>query len=386
MGGSQYQAKVLIDYLLAEAFDVEIYYLAVKVSPTHEPEGYEIVQFSQGPQRYGQFLDAFRLYDALSRLRPDIVYQQVGCAYTGIAAYYARRTGARMVWRVSSDRSVSPPHIEWWRLHKHVDQKFLEFGIRRADLILAQTRTQQAQLAANYGRSDVVVVPNVHPRPARSGDRKERALKQVVWIANLKPLKNPAAFVRLALKFVSRKDVRFVMVGEEMLPRRGREEVMRLVASAPNLDYVGGRTQEEVNALLEESHVLVNTSDYEGFSNTFIQAWMRHVPVISLNVDPDLLLSEGRLGRLARDETRLAREVERLLDDDELREALGRQCHVYAMQNHSDEKLEHVARLLRLERSDERRGPGRVETLLPKGSTVQRRQAGRGLAPSGAHD
>ena len=55
-------------------------------------------------------------------------------------------------------------------------------------------------------------------------------------------------------------------------------------------------THEDVNKLLERSHLLVNTSKWEGFSNTFIQAWMRSVPVMTLGVNPDGLLDNSYLG------------------------------------------------------------------------------------------
>src|SRR5690554_4204703 len=79
MGGSQYQAKVLIEHLLNE-YDVEIYFLTTRSNLDFTPEKYEIVRFSSmtGIRRYGHFFDAVRLYKALARLRPDIVYQQVG--------------------------------------------------------------------------------------------------------------------------------------------------------------------------------------------------------------------------------------------------------------------------------------------------------------------
>ena len=50
---------------------------------------------------------------------------------------------------------------------------------------------------------------------------------------------------------------------------------------------------DETNREISQAHVLVNTSLYEGFPNTFIQAWLRAVPTISLNVDPDGVI-EGR--------------------------------------------------------------------------------------------
>ena len=66
MGGSQYQAKVLIDYLL-EHYDVDIAYLTTIADPSFTPEGYRIVRFSdkRGLRRYGKFFDVVRLYRAL---------------------------------------------------------------------------------------------------------------------------------------------------------------------------------------------------------------------------------------------------------------------------------------------------------------------------------
>ena len=350
MGGSQYQAKVLVDYLL-EHYDVDIAYLTTRAAPEFTPEGYRIVPFSdhRGVRRYGSFFDVVRLYRALRRERPDIILQFVGSAHTGIAALYARRHGCKMIWRVTSDRSVEPEDAPWPHVHRHLERLFLNFGIRNATLILAQTEFQRTRLRAAFPRAPVHVLPNFHPAAPDCG-RNGAQLKQVAWIANLKPLKNPGAFVRLARQLAHRADVRFVMIGDAIDDSTWTKQQLAEIAATPNIEYRGALTQSEVNGVLEQSDVLVNTSDYEGFSNTFIQAWMRRVPVVTLRVDPDRILSRGGLGTVAGSEDLLCHRVVALLDDPDKCAAIGARARRYALEHHAESNIERLARLLDLAR------------------------------------
>jgi glycosyltransferase involved in cell wall biosynthesis len=351
MGGSQYQAKVLIEYLL-QHYDVDIAYLTTRHAPKFEPDGYRIVRFSEpkGVRRLGFFFDAFRLYNALRKERPDAILQIVGCAHTGIAAFYAKLHGCRMIWRISSDRTVEPETAPWWQIHRHIERAFLEYGIRNAHLVLAQSQYQQEALARHLGCTNVRVLRNFHPAPP-DRPRVPRDEMRVLWVANLKPLKNPGAFVRLARRFDYRKDVRFVMVGKALGDDAWTRAELAAIAATPNVEYLGARTQDEVNALFETSDLLVNTSDYEGFSNTFIQAWMRRVPVASLHVDPDGLLSCGGLGVVSHTESQLYRQVTALLNSPEKRAEIGAQARAYALAHHSESNIEEVARLLDVSQS-----------------------------------
>jgi glycosyltransferase involved in cell wall biosynthesis len=350
MGGSQYQAKVLIDYLL-QHYDVDIVYLTTRADPTFTPEGYRIVPFSdrRGMRRYASFFDVVRLYRALSRERPDIILQFVGSAHTGIAALYARRHGCKMIWRVTSDPSVEPETASWLQPHRRLERLFLNFGIRNATLILAQTQYQRARLAATFPNAPVQVLPNFHPTPPDCG-RNGAVVRQVVWIANLKPLKNPGAFVRLARRFAHRSDIRFVMIGDTMDDGDWTKRQLSDIAATPNLEYCGALSQAAVNGVLEHTDLLVNTSDYEGFSNTFIQAWMRRVPVVSLRVDPDRLLSRGGLGAVTGDEDALHERVAALLADPDRCAAIGARARRYALEHHAESNIETLAHLLHLAR------------------------------------
>jgi glycosyltransferase involved in cell wall biosynthesis len=346
MGGSQYQAKLLVQHLIAR-YDVDLFYLTTIDDPTSRPTGYRIVRFSdrKGFRRFGSFFDAFRLYRTLRDIRPHAIVQYVGSAHTGIAAWYARRHGCEMIWRVTNDRSVVPPSEPWWKVHRHIERAFLDYGIRNANWILAQSNHQLDQIVRRFRRNNVTVLPNFHPVPP---DRVPEAgpRKRVLWIANLKPLKNPHAFVRLAQGLAHRRDISFVMIGRAMERDDWTAGLLAQIESVPNLEYWGFKTQDEVNQALANADLLVCTSHYEGFSNTFIQAWMRRVPVVSLVVDPDHLLTRGRLGALSRTEEQLQRDVTLLLDDVEERMAMGERCRRYAVHRHNESNIDVVTRLL----------------------------------------
>ena len=120
------------------------------------------------------------------------------------------------------------------------------------------------------------------------------------------------------------------------------------IQKCTNISYLGMISQEEVNALLAKASILVNTSYYEGFSNTFIQAWMRRVSVISLYVDPDRLLSSRGLGRVSRTEDQLFEDTQALLNDSDSRDRLGKACQSYALKYHSEENVGALLSLMQI--------------------------------------
>ena len=75
---------------------------------------------------------------------------------------------------------------------------------------------------------------------------------------------------------------------------------------------------------------------------------MRRVPVVSLHVDPDRLLSRGGLGVVAGAEPALAAQVAALLDDPYRCAAIGARALQYALDNHAESNIERLAGLLNL--------------------------------------
>ena len=105
----------------------------------------------------------------------------------------------------------------------------------------------------------------------------------------VKPIKNPECYLQIVRKFAEVRNITFYMIGGEGSPQL-MNEIKALMNEQENFMYLGRLHNSEINLMLEEAHLLVNTSLNEGFSNVFVQSWFRGVQVLSLNSDPDNLI------------------------------------------------------------------------------------------------
>jgi len=70
-----------------------------------------------------------------------------------------------------------------------------------------------------------------------------------------------------------------------------------LLKELPNVKFSGYIKRADMNNFLSEAYALLNTSHFEGFSNTFLEAWAVGTPVIStIYVNPDNIINEKSLG------------------------------------------------------------------------------------------
>ncbi len=341
MGGAQYQAKCLIEKLIP-INKFEIYYLTRRSNPNFRPVGYQIIKIADvsGIRRFGKFFDARRLIKILNQIKPNLIYQRVANSYTGIAAYYARHNKCKMVWHIANEPDVLPfeGKLSFNIAFRYVEKKILEYGIAHADCIIAQTEKQGKLLQKYYGRTPAAVIPNFHPLP------KEKIIKnnpvKIVWVANLKPKKQPEVFIRLARDLQVMKGAQFIMIGAFQGSTLWRENLLADMNKVNNLTYLGVQTQEQVNTILSGAHIFVNTSLFEGFPNTFIQAWMRKVSIVSLNVNPDGIFDDGRIGVCSGTYEKMKKVVIELIKDADLRRDMGTRAGKYVIDKHSEKNVE----------------------------------------------
>lgn len=272
---------------------------------------------------------ASKLVAALSTADADIYYQSPAGANTGIVAWYCRMTGRQFIFRVASDSDCEKEH---GRLRFGRDRLLFDFGLKRAHLVAAQTETQAHMLRENHDLESTIINMMVEPpsRMSARGNDGGGALEKdidVLWLSNLRALKRPELALELARQL---PQVKFTIAGGPM--PRGQtyyDDVAAAAARLPNVTMLGPVRYVDTGALFDRAKLFLNTSSIEGFPNTFLQAWIRGVPVVSF-FDPDGITQRLQLGRIATSVDDMREGIRGLLEVDTYRETIGRRARDFA--------------------------------------------------------
>jgi glycosyltransferase involved in cell wall biosynthesis len=269
---------------------------------------------------------ATRLLSALIDADAHVYYQSPAGAYTGITAWFCRATGRRFIFRVASDSDCEKEHgrLEFWR-----DRKLFNYGLRHTDVIAAQTEFQAQLLRENHGLESQVV--NMMVEPPRPGPPLIRDI-DVLWVSNLRALKRPELALELARQL---PQVKFTLVGGPMPGGQAYyEDMLAAAARLPNVTMLGPVPYAESAALFDRARIFLNTSSIEGFPNTFLQAWIRGVPVVSF-FDPDSLVQRLSLGRIASSLDTMREAIHDLLEGEVDRQMIGRRAREFATREYT---------------------------------------------------
>jgi len=294
---------------------------AIRVFKAYRPEtGLPVVRFIH-PRWTG-------LWSALARADADLCYTSCAGMQVGLIALFCSRFRRRFVFRAASDTDCDRSRL----LIRYARDRWLYgYGLRRADAILVQSISQAETLARSYGLASRVAGMFVE-RPLSLGARDV----DVLWVSNIRHVKRPDRLLDLAGRL---PEVKIHMVGG---PLAGEEALFRNVEQAalaePNVSFHGRLSYWEANALYSRAKVLVNTSEVEGFPNSYLQAWIRGVPVVTL-IDPDHVIEREGLGACVKSAAEIPAAVRCLLTDPELWHATSDRCSAYMAREHSENKI-----------------------------------------------
>ncbi len=271
------------------------------------------------------------LWQAAKRADADIYYVSCADMRVGQMALFARKHARKVIFRIAHDNDCDPDKllISYWR-----DRKLYEYGLRRMDAVLAQGVRQQQAMKRNYGVDTTVatmfVDPPISDRPFAARDIG------VLWVNYFRPFKRPERLPELAARL---PELEVHMIGGADSSAEGLyRDVQRRAAEISNLTFHGPVPYHDVNEYYERSRVFVNTSDSEGFPNSYLQAWIRGTPVIAF-FDPDGIIAREGLGHAVSSLEEMARAVRQLASNEAEWRAASARCKAYMQREYGEDKI-----------------------------------------------
>ena len=214
--------------------------------------------------------------------------------------------------------------------------KIFRYGLYNADFIIAQTEGQKLKLKSNRinRKYQIKVIKNIYNIENLAYIKEKET---ILWIGRAIDYKRPDLFIKLAKRFPM---LSFLMVCNKEVSYTYWERISNAASKIPNLKFIEFVPFHKIEQYFQEAKIFVNTSILEGFPNTFVQAFKNFTPVISLNVNPDRILTKYKIGFYCdNDFSKMEEYLKLLLSDDTLYENYSKNAYEYVKNHHDINKV-----------------------------------------------
>lgn len=271
------------------------------------------------------------LWRGMQKVGADIYYQRGADMHTGVVAAFCRRHGKKSVFAGAHDTDFLPGQ-ELIRYRR--DKRLYKYGLVRVDAIVVQHLAQRQLCWQNYRRNSMLI-RSCYPTPITQADPSGG----ILWVASIRKYKGPERFIQLAKLL---PEYRFIMIGgpggNDAESQSYYASIRTQAEAVPNLQFVGFVHPADIEQYFDRARIFVNTSDSEGFPNTFLQAWARAMPSVSL-FNPGLAADGQPVCRTPHDLDGLIEVVEVLNRDDALWREAGKRCRQHYLRHHALESV-----------------------------------------------
>ncbi len=247
-------------------------------------EGVRLIK-SLGPET--SFFDGSpKIWKALRKADADIYFDEACSLGTVLYAVFCKIYGKKFVYRTASseecDGTYSKKNPFRWIAVKWA------FG--QADKLLVQNQDDLDNLKRKKIKAEVI------KNASRLSKQQDVTKDFVLWVGRSNPIKQPGLFIELAKEIPEQK---FIMICPEATGDNNYESLKAAASEISNIEFIEKVPFEKIGEFFAGAKVCVNTSDSEGFPNTFLQACEYSAANLSLNVNPDSFLDENNCGLCA---------------------------------------------------------------------------------------
>lgn len=251
-------------------------------------------------------------------------------------ACFCKKRKKKYVFLAGSDMDYDPAYktcpekFDVYGVPGHV----MVYAIEEASLHVVQSAFQSECLLKNYRRTSVVVPNPIDTTPSFPRSRNAAG---ILWVGSADDrVRRPSLVLELARRL---HDFRFTIIMVPAVPET-YQQCTAAARSLPNVALVGRTAYSEIERYYAEAGLLVNTSAFEGFPNSFLQAAKYGVPIVALKVNPGEMLTRHGCGYTCDDDLeQLARQIRTLMSDSELYGRISTNCVRYVEDYHDKTKI-----------------------------------------------
>ncbi len=272
--------------------------------------------------RQNSLTGAVKIWKALKQADADIYFMKTASPGVPLVERFCRHYGKRFVYKTAHRRECDGSYL---RDHKLLGPLFIR-SLKRADTLIAQNQEDAASLEQLHNLK-AVTIANAHRIPPRAMDER----KWILWVGRSAAFKHPQRFLELAAAF---PEERFLMICQQATGDTNYVTLKTAAAKIDNLNFLERVPFADIDHYFEQAKVFVNTSEAEGFPNTFIQACKAGTAILSERVNPDNFLDIYQCGACCDTSGLTLRQQLKVLLDSKRYQTLGDNSLRYVKDHH----------------------------------------------------
>ncbi|TFG12836.1 MAG: glycosyltransferase [Promethearchaeota archaeon] len=293
---------------------------------------YKVLPLKRNLINYFKF--AFSFFYYLYKINPDIVIQRAISITTGMAAFYCKLFKKIFIYSIANKKDVENSN------YKSLSDLLYKFGFKNANYIIAQNNEQLDLMRKRNKKVASCAIRFNSGFPIRNEEMESLNKSEILWVGRAVDWKRPELFIKLASQL---RDLNFTMICSKYLDLEYWKYIQKLAQKMSNLQFIEFIPFEEIDTFFNKASMFINTSVYEGFPNTFLQALKNNTPIISLNVNPNNLIDRHNLGFYCyNDIEEMKEKVSYLAQNKKLRQQMGDNAYSYFKKYHNIKKISHA--------------------------------------------
>lgn len=274
-----------------------------------------------------KLIQAILYYRLFKKIDADIYFTSAANSTVGLVSLFCKLNNKKHIHRTAHESEVNLSYHK-----KGILGKIFIKGLLGSDLVVTQNETHKKLLEKNYKIFSKVLKNSFYIKDINLYEKD-----LILWVARCDYWKRPELFIQLAKSIPNE---RFMMISPPANEKEDyQKEIKEKANKTNNLIFIDRVPFNDIQFYFNRAKMIVNTSEYEGFPNIFLQAGIAKTPILSLNVNPDKFINMYNCGFYCENDfNKLVENAKVLINNKEVWEEKSGNVFKYVKKNHDIHK------------------------------------------------